>query len=279
MNILPIPKQVQIVSALAEGCSIRATARMVGVEHKTVMRVLLRAGENCLRLLDSKIRGVRAKRVQVDEIWTYVFKKQARLASDDSPEWGDQYVFIGMDADTKLAISHRIGKRDATTAFYLMQDLQRRLANRVQLTTDGFKPYLSAVEDSFGADVDYAMLVKLYGTEKGESEGPAWYGPAKVVAAMPQPIIGRPQLRYISTSYIERQNLTIRMQARRFTRLTNAFSKKLENLKAQVALHFAYYNFVRIHQTLGCTPAMEAGVTDRLWGFEDILTMARTHSA
>lgn len=271
MNILPIPKQVQIVSALAEGCSIRATARMVGVEHKTVMRVLLRAGENCLRLLDSKIRGVRAKRVQVDEIWTYVFKKQARLASDDSPEWGDQYVFIGMDADTKLAISHRVGKRDATTAFYLMQDLQRRLANRVQLTTDGFKPYLSAVEDSFGADVDYAMLVKLYGKEKGEPEGPAWYGPAKVVAAMPQLIIGKPQLRHVSTSYIERQNLTIRMQARRFTRLTNAFSKKLENLKAQVALHFAYYNFCRIHQTLRVAPAVEAGIADRGWTIEELL--------
>jgi len=269
MNLLPLPKQVQIVSALAEGCSIRSTARMVGVEHKTVMRVLLRAGENCLRLLDEKIRGVRAKRVQVDEIWTYVFKKEARIASDDPPEWGDEYVFIGMDADTKLAISHRIGKRDATTAYYLMQDLQSRLENRVQLTTDGFKPYLSAVEDSFGADVDYAMLVKLYGKEKAE-EGPAWYGPAKVVAAMPTPIIGRPQLRYVSTSYIERQNLTIRMQARRFTRLTNAFSKKLENLKAQVALHFAYYNFCRVHQTLRCTPAMEAGITERIWTAGDL---------
>ena len=275
MNLLPLPKQLQIVNALAEGCSIRATARMVGVEHKTVMRVLLRAGESCLQLLDSKIRGVRAKRVQVDEIWTYVFKKEARIASDDPPEWGDEYVFIGMDADTKLAISHRIGKRDATTAYYLMQDLQSRLENRVQLTTDGFKPYLRAVEDSFGADVDYAMLVKLYGSEKGESEGPAWYGPAKVVAAMPQPIIGRPQLRYVSTSYIERQNLTIRMQARRFTRLTNAFSKKLENLKAQVALHFAYYNFVRIHQTLRCTPAMEAGIADHVWTLGELLTGSR----
>jgi len=271
MNILPIPKQVQIVSALAEGCSIRATARMVGVEHKTVMRVLLRAGENCLRLLDQKIRGVRAKRVQVDEIWTYVFKKEARVSSDDPPERGDQYVFIGMDADTKLAISHRVGKRDATTAYYLMRDLQSRLANRVQLTTDGFKPYLTAVEDSFGADVDYAMLVKLYGNEKGESEGPAWYGPAKVVAAMPTPITGRPQLRYVSTSYIERQNLTVRMQARRFTRLTNAFSKKLENLKAQVALHFAVYNFVKIHGRLRVTPAMEAGITDRVWTTGELL--------
>jgi IS1 family transposase len=270
MNLLPFPKQVQIVSALAEGCSIRATARMVGVEHKTVMRTLLRAGENCLRMLDSKIRHVRARRVQVDEIWTYVFKKEARLGGGDPADWGDQYVFIAMDADTKLAISHRIGKRDATTAYYLMRDLQGRLANRVQLTTDGFKPYLSAVEYSFGADVDYAMLVKLYGTEKGD-EGPAWYGPAKVVAAMPQPIIGSPQLRFISTSYIERQNLTVRMQARRFTRLTNAFSKKLENLKAQMALHFAVYNFVKIHGRLRVTPAMEAGITDRVWTTGELL--------
>ena len=145
------------------------------------------------------------------------------------------------------------------------------MANRVQLTTDGFKPYLMAVEDSFGADVDYAMLVKLYGKEKSEGEGPAWCGPAKVVAAMPRPIIGRPQLRYISTSYIERQNLTIRMLARRFTRLTNAFSKKLENLKAQVALHFAYYNFCRVHQTLRVTPAMETSLADHVWGIDELL--------
>ena len=271
MNILPIEKQVQIASGLIEGCSIRATARMVGVEHKTVMRTLLRIGERCAALLDRTIRRVPARRVQVDEIWTYIFKKQARITDDDPPERGDQYVFIGMDADTKLVISHLIGKRDAATAFYLISDLKDRLAYRVQLTTDGFRPYLNAVEDNFGADVDYAMLVKVYGTEEREAGAPEWYGPPRVIAAMPTRITGKPQLRYISTSYIERQNLTIRMQARRFTRLTNAFSKKLSNLKAQVPLHFAHYNFVRIHQTLRVTPAMAAGITDHLWGLDDLV--------
>ena len=274
MNILPVEKQVQIISSLIEGCSMRATARMVVVERNTVTRTLLKIGERCAALLDTKIRRVPARRVQVDEIWTYIFKKQALITDDDPPERGDQYVFIGMDADTKLVISHLIGKRDAATAFYLISDLKDRLAYRVQLTTDGFRPYLAAVEDNFGADIDYAMLVKVYGTEEREAGAPEWYGPPMVVAAMPTPITGRPHPRYISTSYIERQNLTIRMQARRFTRLTNAFSKKLSNLKAQVALHFAHYNFVRIHQTLRITPAMAAGITDHLWGLEDLVLAA-----
>jgi IS1 family transposase len=212
--------------------------------------------------------------VQVDEIWTYVFKKQAHLdTGDNEAVMGDQYVFVAIDADTKLVISHLVGKRDGTTAFYLIQDLQSRLVSRVQLTTDGFRPYLEAVEGNFGADVDYAMLVKVYAREKGgdEGEGPAWYGPAKVTAAIPTPIMGDPDWAHISTSYIERQNLTMRMQMRRFTRLTNAFSKKLSNLKAQVALHFAHYNFVRIHQTLRVTPMMEAGLTDHVWTIQELL--------
>ena len=273
MNILPVEKQVQIINGLIEGCSMRATARMVGVERNTVTRTLLKIGERCAALLDAKIRRVPARRVQVDEIWTYIFKKQARITDKDPDERGDQYVFIGMDADTKLVISHLIGKRDAATAFYLISDLKERLAYRVQLTTDGFRPYLNAVEDAFGADVDYGMLIKMYGTEQRESGAPEWYGPPRVVAAMPTPITGKPHPRYISTSYIERQNLTLRMQARRFTRLTNAFSKKLANVKAQVALHFAHYNFVRIHQTLRVTPAMEAGITDHVWELGELLTM------
>jgi len=271
MNILPIETQALIAKALIEGCSIRTTARMVDVEHKTVLRTLVRIGEKCTNFLNDNIRLVRARRVQVDEIWTYVFKKQAQLSCDGPAEWGDEYVFIGMDADTKLVISHLVGKRDATTAYYMMRDLQERLANRVQLTTDGFRPYLNAVEDNFGADIDYAMLVKVYGKETTDKASPEWYKPPQVVAAIPTRITGNPDMRHISTSYIERQNLTLRMQARRFTRLTNAFSKKLENLKAQVALHFAHYNFVRIHQTLRCTPAMAAGLTNRLWSLEELL--------
>lgn len=170
-----------------------------------------------------------------------------------------------------LVISHLVGKRDATTAFYLIQDLQSRLAHKVQLTTDGFRPYLQAVEDCFGADIDYAMLVKIYGSDKGGGEGPAWYGPAKVIGTMPTPVIGDPEPVHISTSHIERQNLTIRMQVRRFTRLTNAFSKRLLNLKAQAALHFAHYNFCRVHRTLRVTPAMEAGLTDHVWELGELL--------
>lgn len=246
---------------------------MTGIHRDTIMRLGLRTGETCQHLLDDKVRHVYSRRVQVDEIWTYVFKKQARISSDDDNSvMGDQYVFVGMDADTKLAIAHRVGKRDAATAYYLVRDLQERLANRVQLTTDGFRPYLEAVESNFGADVDYAMLVKTYGGDEEEAKGPAWYGPARVVAAMPVRISGKPDMRYVSTSYIERQNLTMRMQMRRFTRLTNAFSKKLANLKAAVALYFAHYSFCRVHSSLRVTPAMEAGIADHVWSLEELIS-------
>jgi IS1 family transposase len=275
MNITPMEKQIQIINALVEGNSVRATARMVGVEHKTVLRTLLRAGEACARLLDERIRRVPARFVEVDEIWTFVFKKEQRMEDDDDPaECGDQYVFVGIEADSKLVISHCIGKRDARTAITLIDDLRNRVTSRVQLTTDGFRAYLVAVEAVFGADVDYAQLVKVYGSARGEGEGPAWYGPAEVIETTPTVITGQPQLARISTSYVERQNLTMRMMMRRFTRLTNAFSKKLENLRAQVALHFAHYNFVRIHQTLRCTPAMEAGITDHVWSLPELLEAA-----
>lgn len=272
MNILPREKQIQIINALVEGCGVRSVARMVDVEHKTVLRTLLRAGEACARLLDERIRRVSARFVEVDEIWTYVFKKQHRLEpSDDPAERGDQFVFVGLDADSKLVISYCVGKRDPYTALALIEDLRSRLANRVQLTSDGYRPYLTSVESVFGADIDFAMLVKVYGSERGQAEGPSWYGPAEVIEATPTVITGRPTLSRISTSYVERNNLTMRMMMRRFTRLTNAFSKKVANLRAQVALHFAHYNFVRIHQTLRCTPAMQAGITDHVWGFQELL--------
>ncbi len=188
---------------------------------------------------------------------------------------GDQYVFVGIDADTKLAISHPVGKRNAVTAFNMIADLQSRLATRVQLTTDGFKPYLTAVEDCFGCDVDYAMLVKMYGNDREESAGPAWYGPVKVLCEVPTPVTGSPDWAHISTSYVERQNLTMRMQMRRFTRLTNGFSKKLANLKAQVALHFAQYNYC-VHRSLRVTPAMEAGLTEHVWSLTELLADRHT---
>jgi IS1 family transposase len=273
MNTLAQDEKLAVIGALVEGNSIRSIERMTGIHRDTIMRLLVSVGQGCASLLDGRVRNVHAQRVQVDEIWTFVFKKQARLNGDDTghPEMGDQYVFVGMDADTKLVISHLVGKRDAATAFDFIRDLKERLANRVQLTTDGFKPYINAVEDAFGADVDYAQLVKLYGQPKENSESRDWYSPVRVMAAIPMGVTGQPKPRWISTSYIERQNLTIRMQLRRFTRLTNGFSKRLENLKAAIALHFAHYNFVRIHQNLRVTPAMAAGICERVWELGELL--------
>ncbi|MGI0135047.1 MAG: IS1 family transposase [Candidatus Micrarchaeaceae archaeon] len=260
---------LRVVNCLVEGVSVRATERLTGVHRDTILRILQVVGDGCGKLLNEHIRRVHAKCVQVDEIWTYVFKKQGHLDDDDDAKMGDQYVFVAIDADTKLAISHLVGKRSAESAFNLMRDLQARVVNRFQLTTDGFQPYLNAVEDNFGADIDYATLVKMYSNDRHETASPAWYGPAKVTCAMPQPIMGQPAWEHISTSYIERRNLTMRMQ--RFTRLTNAFSKKLDNLKAQIALHFAHYNWCRVHRTLRVTPAMEAGLATHVWSPTELL--------
>ena len=269
MNTLSVEKRVAVISALVEGTSIRSVERMTGVHRDTIMRLLISVGDRCAWLLNEKMRHVRSRLLQVDEIWTFVAKKEKRLVGNDNHrEMGDQYVFIALDAESKLVPSFYIGKRTTETAQYFMADLQSRLAHRVQLTTDGFVPYLRAVEDNFGMDVDYAMLIKMF---SGNEAGRERYSPSDIVRVVPTPISGNPELRYISTSYIERQNLTIRMALRRFTRLTNAFSKKLSNLKAALALHFAHYNFCRIHQTLRCTPAMAAGISDRLWGLEELI--------
>ncbi len=267
-------KQRAIVQALIEGNSIRSTERMTGIHRDTIMRLLVRVGEECTRFLDSRVKQIQSEAVQVDEIWTYVFKKQARISIDESAAGiGDQYVSVGIDADTKLVISHLVGKRDAASPFYFMRDLKDRLANRVQLTTDGFKPYIGAVDDTLGVDVDYAQLVKVYGPPKASAANARnWYEPVQVQGAIPMAVMGRPKATAISTSYVDRQNLTMRMQVRRFTRLTNGYSKKLTNLKAHIALHFAYYNFVRVHQTLRVTPAMASGLTDRQWTLGELLT-------
>jgi len=271
VNILPIEKQVQIINSLCEGCSVRSTARLVGVEHKTVLRVMLRAGERCQRLLDEKMRNISARFMQVDEIHSYVQVRQKNLdpMRHDERTQGEQYVFIAMDAETKLIPSFIVGKRNAQNAYFLMHDLESRLATRVQLTTDGFKPYVNAVDDTFGANVDYAMLVKVYSGDESNRER---YSPSDIVEAVSLPVTGNPKIERISTSHIERQNLTLRMQLRRFTRLTNAFSKKLENMKAALALHFAWYNFCRVHSTIRVTPAMAAGIADSIWSLSDLLT-------
>lgn len=274
MNVLAADKKLQIVSALIEGASIRSIERMTGVHRDTIMRLGLGVGEACTKFLDARIRDVQARKVQVDEIWTYVFKKQARISTEESSSGiGDQYVFVGMDAETKLVISHIVGKRDAANAYYLMKDLHERVSTRIQLTTDGFKPYINAVDDTFGTEVDYAQLVKIYGAPKPSSASArSYYEPVQVLGAIPMSVMGFPRPMAISTSHIERQNLTMRMQTRRFTRLTNAFSKKLDNLKAAIALHFAHYNFVRVHQTLRTTPAMAANLTDHLWSLLELLS-------
>lgn len=272
MNKLKREKQLAVISALVEGNSIRSVERMTGVHGDTIMRLLGRVGERCLALLDTHMRAFHSQHLQVDEIWTFVQKKEARLTDQERQgrEIGDQYVFVALDAETKLVPSFAVGKRDGETALSFLTELRRRLNGngRIQLTTDGLNAYLGAVEEAFGADVDYAQLVKLYGAV---NPGPGRYSPPRVTETISTPITGNPDPRHISTSYVERHNLTIRMQIRRFTRLTNAFSKRLANLKAALALYFAHYNFVRIHQTLRVTPAMAAGIADKVWRLEELL--------
>lgn len=270
MNMLKTEKKLAVISALIEGCSIRSTERMTGVHRDTIMRLLLSVGEKCSRVLSETMHDLPCSRVQVDEIWTFVAKKQRKVRQGESDqEIGDQYVFVALDADSKLVPSFEVGKRDGQTALALMTDLSRRVARRLQLTTDGFSAYIDSTEEAFGTDVDYPMLIKQFGPE---DPGRARYSPPTVIGVTQVIFNGQPREADISTSYVERQNLTIRMMCRRFTRLTNAFSKKLANLKAALALHFAYYNLCRVHQTLRVTPAMAAGVTNRVWGLEELLS-------
>lgn len=272
MNKLPVAKQVQILSMLCEGSSMRSISRVVDVSINTVTKLLVDAGEACLALHDEKVRNVTASRIQCDEIWSFCHAKQKNVAkAKAAPEGaGDVWTWTAIDADTKLMVAYFVGDRGAESAMCLMDDLRDRLANRVQLTTDGHKAYLDAVEGAFGGDVDYAQLVKLYGPA---ISSPGRYSPAECIGARKTPIEGRPDKAHISTSHVERMNLSIRMQNRRFTRLTNAFSKKLDNHIHALALYFAFYNFVRIHKTLKVTPAMAAGVTDKLWSMEDIVAL------
>jgi IS1 family transposase len=270
MNVLPIEKQVKILNALVEGCSVRSTARLVGVEHKTVLRVLLRVGKRCEKLLDERMRNIKSRFIQVDEMHGYVQVRQKNLDPTRHNEFtmGEQYVFIAIDSETKLIPSFLVGKRNAANAYWLMKDLESRLASRVQLTTDGFRAYADAVDSTFGSNVDFAMLVKVYAADEANRER---YSPSEVVEAIPIPVMGSPEPQRISTSHVERQNLTVRMQLRRFTRLTNGFSKKLENMKAALSLHFAWYNFCRIHQSIRVTPAMQAGIASHVWNLTELI--------
>lgn len=270
MNKLPRDKRVQIISLLCEGMSLRAVTRLTGVSINTVTKLLVDAGQACSDYQDKAFRNLPCKRVQVDEIWSFVYAKAKNVADAKAAprQAGDIWTWTAIDADTKLIPSWLVGSRDADAAHYFIGDLAARLSNRVQLTSDGHGPYLAAVEESFGADIDYAMLVKVYGTPEGTI---GRYSPGECVGAEKRRVEGRPDPAHISTSFAERSNLTMRMGNRRFTRLTNAFSKKAENHAHMVALHMMYYNFVRIHTTLRCTPAMAAGVTTKLSELADMV--------
>ena len=270
MNRLPREDRARILHLLCEGNSIRAVTRLTGASKKAVSRLMVEAGQAAAWYQDRVFVGLTCKRLQVDEIWAFVYAKQKNVARAKAApaNAGDAWTWTAIDADTKLILSWFVGGRDSDAAMIFMDDLASRLANRVQLTSDGHRAYLEAVEGAFGADVDYAQLVKLYG-ESPEAE--KRYSPAVCIGAHKNPIEGNPDPKYISTSYAERQNLNVRMHTRRFTRLTNAFSKKIENHAHSVALFAMYYNFVRIHKTLRTTPAMAANVTKRLWEIGDIV--------
>lgn len=269
MNRVPLARQTQIINALVEGNSIRSTERMTNTHRDTICRLLVEVGEGCAKIMDEKMRDLSCRRLEVDEIWSFVGKKQQCLMpSDDRTRLGDQWTFVAIDPDTKLVPAYRVGKRTRPHAVAFMTDLSERLANRVQLSSDALNTYVDAVERAFGTDVDYGQIVKFY---EAEPVGPGRYSPPRVTHAQRTVIVGQPLNAHISTSLVERNNLTMRMSMRRFTRLTNAFSKKVENLRAAVSLHFAHYNFVRLHKTLQTTPAMAAGVSDRLWTLEELI--------
>ena len=272
MNKLAPAKRTQILQMLCEGSSMRSISRTVDVSINTVAKLLVDAGKACAAFHDEKVRGVTASRVQCDEIWSFTYAKQKNVkAAKAAPEEaGDTWTWTALDAETKLIVSWLVGGRDAEYANAFMNDLASRLANRVQLTTDGHKPYLEAVEGAFGIDVDYATLIKLYGEAP---EAQKRYSPAECIGCRKEAITGRPEKKHVSTSYVERQNLTMRMHMRRFTRLTNAFSKKFENHMHMVAIYTVWYNFVRIHKTLKVTPAMAAGLSPILWSMEDVAAL------
>jgi IS1 family transposase len=272
MNKLDTAKRAQIIGMMVEGVSIRAISRMTNASKNTIVKLLADAGNACLEYQDRTLRNLNSQRVQADEIWSFVYSKQKNVPQERRGQfgYGDVWTWTALDADSKLIICWYLGRRDAEAAYAFMSDLADRLTNRIQLTTDGHHAYLTAVDAAFDRQIDYAMLVKKYGTAP---EAEKRYSPPICLGADKSEIRGLPDPEHISTSYVERQNLSMRMGMRRFTRLTNALSKKLENHMHALSIYFMHYNFVRIHQTLRCTPAMQAGVTDRLWDLNDIVAI------
>lgn len=278
MNKLSLAQRTQLLSCLVEGNSLRSTSRMTGIAVNTVMRFLADAGRVCSVYQDQAFRNLKVQRVQCDEIWSFVGAKQ-KNASPEMKEkgWGDVWTWTAIDPDTKLMFCWLVGDRSASSAWHFINDIKGRLANRVQLTSDGYRPYLMAVTDNFGTDIDFAQVQKIYGVPPpGDATR---YSPAQCMGAKKSIVCGSPDYGHISTSHVERQNLTMRMSMRRFTRLTNGHSKKLENHEHAVALHFMHYNFCRIHSTLRVTPAMEAGVANRVWDIREIAELLEVSEA
>lgn len=273
MNRISREKRAQIVACLVEGNSIRATCRMTGAAKATVTKLLVDLGTVCSIHQDRVMRDLTCERIQCDEIWSFCYSKQRNVPADKRGQdgYGDVWTWVAIDADTKLVPTYRVGSREITDAYAFIDDLSKRLVNRVQLTTDGYNAYLDAVRDSFGGKVDYARLIKTYGIDPVDKD--RRYSPMVCTGVESQVVTGHPAAAHISTSYIERQNLSMRMGLRRYTRLTNAFSKKIENHTAAVSLHFAHYNLCRKHQTLGTTPAVAAGVTDHVWKLDELIAL------
>lgn len=270
MNKINKAKRAQIIHLLVEGNSMRATARVADVAFNTVAKLFIETAKACAEYQDTAFRNLTCKRLQLDEIWSFVYAKAKNVPDEKRGQAGDVWTWVAIDADTKLVPSWRIGSRDSATACEFVADLAGRLKNRVQITSDGHRPYLQAVEEAFGSDVDFAQLIKIYGETV---EGQKRYSPADCIGAKKAKVIGNPDMCCVSTSFVERQNLTMRMSIRRFTRLTNAFSKKIENHALSVALHYMHYNFCRIHKTLRVTPAMAAGVTGHVWTVDEIVSL------
>jgi IS1 family transposase len=273
MNVLPFETRVRVVASLVEGNSIRSTERLVGCTRNSIMRFNVVAGEACGQLHDALVRDVQANLIQADELWTFVQKKRRQVSPSDPPTIGDQYVFVAMDSTSKLILSYRVGKRNAENTRDFMVDVRRRTLGKPQISTDGLEFYRNAVEAAFGPDVHFAQVIKTFETPHSP-EAARRYSPGRIIREEKNIVTGRPDWRKISTSHVERSNLSFRMSLRRFTRLTNGFSKKLRNLEAAVSLWVAYYNLCRVHETLRCTPAMAAGLTDHIWSIAELLAAA-----